>query len=134
MLSCQHGVAVLPYLRLELIRLACDTCHEYRAKGSIVCAEVRHDKDDLAQIIPSEVGQQHTCTINKMIGFFASKCTGFTPSSTPPCGGALIGAVGFALAADAIDDMVNAWGSSADGSVQFPQIPKPQKNDEQRTI
>jgi hypothetical protein len=47
-----------------------------------------------------------------MIGFFASKCTGFTPSSTPPCGGALTTAVAAALAAAAIDDMlVNVWGS-----------------------
>jgi hypothetical protein len=33
-----------------------------------------------------------------MIGFFASKCTGLTPSSTPPCGGAFTTAVGAALA------------------------------------
>jgi len=43
-----------------------------------------------------------------MIGFFASKCTGLTPSSTPPCGGAFGGAVAEAAADAAIvDDMTN---------------------------
>ena len=49
--------------------------------------------------------------MNKMIGFFASKCTGLTPSSTPPCGGAFGGAVADAAADEAtIDDMTNRWG------------------------
>lgn len=38
--------------------------------------------------------------MNRMIGFFASKCTGFTPSNTPPCGGAFTTAVGCAAALD----------------------------------
>jgi hypothetical protein len=50
--------------------------------------------------------------MNKIIGFFASKCTGFTPSSTPPCGGALTGAVGAALAA-ATDDIFLVLDDSA---------------------
>jgi hypothetical protein len=47
-------------------------------------------------------------TMNRIIGFLASKWTGFTPSSTPPCGGALGTAVDEAAADyEAIDDMVN---------------------------
>lgn len=51
--------------------------------------------------------------MNKIIGFFASKCTGLTPSNTPPCGGAFTTAVAAALAlATAVDDMFeNAWGN-----------------------
>jgi hypothetical protein len=59
--------------------------------------------------------EQRTCTMNRIIGFFASKCTGFPPSSTPPCGGTLTTAVAAAVAA--LDDMVegsrsraNQWG------------------------
>ncbi|MBA7494013.1 hypothetical protein ES702_04580 [subsurface metagenome] len=33
------------------------------------------------------------CMTNKVIGFFASKCVGFAPSNTPPCGGARLAAV-----------------------------------------
>lgn len=39
------------------------------------------------------------CITNKVIGFFGSKCVGFAPSKTPPCGAAL-----FVLVA--VDDVV----------------------------
>jgi hypothetical protein len=48
--------------------------------------------------------------MNKIIGWFLSKCTGLTPSRTPACGGALIGAVGAALADAAIEDMAGGSG------------------------
>jgi hypothetical protein len=62
--------------------------------------------------------------MNKMIGFFASKCTGFTPSRTPACGGALMGAVGAALAAAAIDMLMKYAGKIFVNprSTQGPQI------------
>jgi hypothetical protein len=46
-----------------------------------------------------------TWTINRMMGFLGSKCTGFTPSSTPPCGAAFGAAVATATADDKRDDM-----------------------------
>ena len=49
-----------------------------------------------------------------MIGFLASKCTGLTPSSTPPCGGAFGRAVADATAEAIVDDMMNVWGREAE--------------------
>jgi hypothetical protein len=51
--------------------------------------------------------------MKRMIGFFASKCTGLTPSSTPAWGGACGLAVAEATADEAdatIVDMMNRWG------------------------
>jgi hypothetical protein len=47
----------------------------------------------------------YTWTINRMMGFLGSKCMGFTPSSTPPCGAAFGAAVAVAAADDTRDDM-----------------------------
>lgn len=45
------------------------------------------------------------------MGWFASKCTGFTPSRTPPCGGAFGAAVADTAADEATsDDMANRSG------------------------
>jgi hypothetical protein len=52
--------------------------------------------------------------MNRMIGFLASKCTGLTPSSTPPCGGAFGRAVADATAEAIVDDMMNVWGREAE--------------------
>lgn len=46
-------------------------------------------------------GGARTWIMNRMMGFLGSTCTGLTPSSTPPCGGAL----GAAVAVAARDDM-----------------------------
>jgi len=45
-----------------------------------------------------EFGGRLTCTMNRIIGFLASKCTGFMPSKTPACGATLVAPVGTALA------------------------------------
>ena len=52
--------------------------------------------------------------MNRIIGFLASKCTGLTPSSTPPCGGAFGRAVADATAEAIVDDMMNVWGREAE--------------------
>lgn len=71
-----------------------------------------------------------TCMMNRMIGFFASKCTGLTPSSTPPCGGAFGGAVADAAVDEAIDDMTNRWGFVEEAEPQtqtLGQVSNPRK-------
>jgi hypothetical protein len=55
--------------------------------------------------------------MNKIMGFFASKCTGLTPSSTPPCGGAFTTAVGAALAI-----ALDMWGGYLGFAVPFPGL------------
>lgn len=61
--------------------------------------------------------------MKRIIGFFASKCTGLTPSRTPPCGGAFGGAVAEA-ATDAanVDDMMNRRGRVEEAEPQLQMV------------
>jgi hypothetical protein len=52
-----------------------------------------------------------------MMGFLGSKCTGFTPSSTPPCGAAFGAAVATAVATATADDKRDDMGKELVGKL-----------------
>lgn len=50
------------------------------------------------------------CITNRVMGFFGSKCVGFEPSNTPPCGVALL----VLVAVDAVAVTVRVTVSTSD--------------------